>query len=170
MKDKPRIFLPGTPEFTQDFLFRGIKFPASLVSDLIRSSCLGRNAQPPERQSRRFQAGKRREHRPRPCRITGSRDGGDLLGHQIQPFMRGRHSCLQSGLQKVFFEVCLPLQPSPPHCQRNSWMNRGQIYRKSVARLSQFNARCHLTFFNTCTVLAQTPFWLSCAGTGCGPS
>jgi len=52
VKDKPRIFLPGTPEFTQGFLFRGIKFPPPSVSELIQSSCLGRNVQPPGQQSR----------------------------------------------------------------------------------------------------------------------
>lgn len=53
MKDKPRVFLPGTPEFTRSFLCRGIKFPPASVSDLIWSSCLGRNTQPPGWRSRR---------------------------------------------------------------------------------------------------------------------
>lgn len=49
MYDNPRIFLPGTPEFTQGFLFGGIKFLPPLVSDLIQSSCFDRNSLPGDR-------------------------------------------------------------------------------------------------------------------------
>ena len=52
----------------------------------------------------RLQTGKKREHQPRTCRTTVSPVGTGLLGHQIQ-----------SGLENVFCEVCLPLWSSSPH-------------------------------------------------------
>lgn len=113
MKDKPRIFLPGTPEFTWGFLFRGIKFRPRSMSDLNieqlpwQKHSASRVTE--QESSWRLQVGKRRKYQPWPCRIMVSWDGEDLPGHQIQPFMRARHNHLQSGLQKVFFEVCLPL-------------------------------------------------------------
>lgn len=85
MKDKPRIFLPGTPEFTQGFLFRGIKFPP-LVSDLNMEQLPWQKhsaSQVTEQESgRKRQAEKWRKHQPQPCRITVSWDGEDLLSYR----------------------------------------------------------------------------------------
>lgn len=91
MKDKPRIFLPGIPEFTQHFLFKEIKFPSPLVLDLTWSSCLGRSTQSPGQSSRVVG-----DSMPGRGNVNqghvGSQDGKDLLDHQTQAFTKASHN------------------------------------------------------------------------------